>query len=128
MGFRGERRLIELHNSTIMLEPLAPRGEAALSVPRGRRSASIAGIGVITAYAPVGISGVHWGIVAKIERGGPGPAVALRNVVLATGASIALGVGALAWCSGPGSARPLAGWSTACGGWGNLPARRRGPR
>ena len=106
-----ERHLIELHKSTILLEPLNSSAvEAAL---RGDTGSAIApdyrGISVITAYAPVRVASVRWGIVAKIDTAEAlAPAVALRNVVVATGVLIALGVGALALVLGSALTRPLA--------------------
>lgn len=104
------RQLIARHRSTILFERVesaaanaALAGSAATGI-----GADYRGVPVITAYAPVDVPGVHWGIVAQIDVAEAlAPAVALRTEAAVTGVVIALLVGALALVLGTGLTRPL---------------------
>jgi adenylate cyclase len=64
---------------------------------------------VFSAYTPVAVAGVRWGLVAKVETTEIfAPAIALRNLILATGGAVALAVAVLAMILGASLTRPLA--------------------
>src|SRR5262245_13136573 len=104
------RQLIARHRSTILFERVeSPFSDAALAGTTGAsQGTDYRGVSVISAYAPVDIPGLHWGIVAKIDAAEAlAPAVALRNAAGWTAVALAAVVGALALALGTSLTRPL---------------------
>src|SRR5207247_269762 len=125
-------QLMRAHRSTVLFQQITTADVlAALS----GRTGTVTQVDyrqqpVLASYAPLAIPDLRWGIVAKLDTAEAlAPALALRRVLVATGAGVAALVGAVAVLlarSLPAPSRPLiAGMGTL--GWADL-ARGSGNR
>ena len=92
-------QLMRAHRSTVLFQQITtPDARAALNGQTGTATnLGYRGQPVLAAYAPLAIPDLRWGIVATLDTAEAfAPASALRRVLLATGAGVAMLVGVVA--------------------------------